>query len=98
MQTEQLIPINVFCTSHEVELSFIQTLVQSGLIEVTVSEEQSYVPAEQLEPLEKMVRLYYDLDINVEGIETINYLLLRIRQLQQQLTQANNRLQVYENE
>ncbi len=98
MQTEQLIPINVFCTSHEVELSFIQTLVQSGLIDVTVSEEQSYVPAEQLEPLEKMVRLYYDLDINVEGIETINYLLQRIQQLQRQLKQANNRLQVYEKE
>ena len=81
MHTEQLIPVNVFCNSHQIELSFIQTLHQSGLIEVTVTGEQSYIPIEQLERLEKMVRLYYEMDINVEGIETITHLLQQIQQL-----------------
>ena len=96
MHTEQLIPVNVFCNSHQIELSFIQTLHQSGLIEVTVTGEQSYIPIEQLERLEKMVRLYYEMDINVEGIETITHLLQQIQQLQKQLRQAYNRLASYE--
>ena len=96
MHTEQLIPVNDFCNSHQIELSFIQTLHQSGLIEVTVTGEQSYIPIEQLERLEKMVRLYYEMDINVEGIETITHLLQQIQQLQKQLRQAYNRLASYE--
>ena len=38
----------------------------------------------------KFVRLHYDLDINVEGIETISHLLEKIGELQKQILQLKN--------
>jgi hypothetical protein len=43
-----------------------------------------------------MVRLHFDMDINIEGIETITHLLERIEQMQQEITQLKNRVGVYE--
>jgi hypothetical protein len=45
-----------------------------------------------------MARLYYEMDINVEGIETISYLLERMIALQQQVRDLSNRLNRYEHE
>ena len=96
MQTDDLIQVNEFCMHHQIEISFIQSLQQSGLIEVIQTEEKLCVPRDQLPELEKMMRLYYEMDINMEGIETISYLLHRMNQMQEQITQLNNRLQAYE--
>lgn len=96
MQTDQLIPIEVFCTSHQIELSFIRSLHESGLIRITIVEENSFVDTAQLEQLEKIVRLYFEMDINVEGIETIIHLLQKISTMQQQITVLKNRLSLYE--
>ena len=96
MQTDELILVNEFCMHHQIEISFVQSLQQSGLIEVIQTEEKLCVPRDQLPELEKMVRLYYEMDINMEGIETISYLLHRMNHMQEQITQLNNRLQAYE--
>lgn len=98
MQKEEMIPANEFCLHHNVELSFIYSLNESGLIEMTVIKENLFVPASQLNNLEKLVRLYYEMDINLEGIETITYLLKRMNDMQQQITLLTNRLRLYENE
>ena len=78
MQTENLIAVNEFCVNHNIEISFISSLQQTGLIEITTIEETGFIDADQLQQLEKFIRLYYELDINLEGIETINHLLQRI--------------------
>lgn len=96
MQTEEMIIVNEFCIHHNIEFSFINALQQSGLIEITQAEEKWYVHENQLPQLEKMVRLYYEMDINLEGIETITYLLSRMNQMQQDIMQLKNRLGIYE--
>jgi len=98
MQTEEMITASEFCIHHKIELSFIDALQKSGLIEITRQEETILVPVNQLPQLEKMVRLYYELDINLEGIETITYLLQRMNDMQQRIAQLSNRLSIYENE
>jgi hypothetical protein len=98
METEYLIAIDEFCSSHNIEISFISSLQQSGLIEITTIKESAFIEADQLQQLEKFVRLYYELDINLEGIETINYLLHRINSMQDEITALRNRLRIYENE
>lgn len=96
MQTEEMIAADEFCIHHNIELSFIYSLKDSGLIEMSVEEEKIFVPTSQLSKLERMVRLYYEMDINLEGIETISYLLQRMNNMQQQIVQLNNRLRMYE--
>jgi hypothetical protein len=98
MEVEYLIPIDKFCASHNIEISFISSLQESGLIEITTIKESTFIEADQLQKLEKFVRLYYELDINLEGIETVNYLLQRINVLQDEITILKNKLRIYETE
>ncbi len=96
MQTEEMIAADELCIHHNIELSFIYSLQESGLLEILRTEEKIFVPANQLNRLEKLVRLYYEMDINLEGIETITYLLQRMNDMQQQIAQLSNRLSRYE--
>jgi len=93
---KKLIPANEFCTHYRVSISFIRSLQEIGLLETTTIEETEYIPASRLQELEKMVRLYYDMDINLEGIESINHLLQQIHSLQDEITVLRNRLRMYE--
>ncbi len=98
MPATHLIAANEFCIYHNIEPSFIYSLQQSGLIEITVVEEKPFVEESELPQLEKLVRLYREMDINLEGIETITYLLQRMNEMQRQIVQLTNRLSMYENE
>jgi len=90
MEKDELIPAEEFCIYHNIEYSFISSLEDSGLITVASVEESTYIPAEELQKLEKFVRLHYDLNINIEGIETINHLLEKIEEMQREILQLRN--------
>ena len=96
MQTKNFIAVNEFCINHNIEISFIDSLQQTGLIEIAIVEETAFIDAEQLERVEKFIRFYYDLDINLEGIETITHLLQRQRAMQDEIITLRNRLSLYE--
>ena len=97
MENRELIPVYSFCVNHKIESSFIESLNQYGLVEITTIKEQSYFAENQLDEVERMVRLHYDLDINLEGIEAIGHLLEKIKEMQTHTTQLQNRLSLYEN-
>ncbi len=96
MQNPHLIPADDFCNYHKVEYSFINSLQQMGLIEITTVEQNQFIDTERLLDLEKYVRLYYELDINLEGIEAITHLLQKIKSLQNEINSLKNRLYLYE--
>lgn len=96
MNNEHLIAASEFCTSHHIEISFIESLAQHGLVNIVTIGEQLAIPGKQLPSLEKMVRLHYDLDINLEGIETIFHLLERIETLQQEMLSLRQKIGLYE--
>jgi len=96
MQTEYLVAVDEFCASHNIEISFISSLQQNGLIEITTVEQTGFIDAGQLPQVEKFIRFYYDLDINLEGIETISHLLQKIYTLQNEITSLQNRLRLFE--
>jgi hypothetical protein len=93
---KNLIPAVEFCASHNIEVSFIRSLQQTGLIEISSVEETIYIHESQLQDLERIIHLYFELDINLEGIETINHLLRRINYMQDEITSLRNRLRLYE--
>lgn len=96
MQREQLIPADDFCASHQISLSFISSLQESGLIELISVQEHYFIHTDQLHQLEKMVRLHFEMDINLEGLETIAHLLDQLQQAQQQINALNNKVRFYE--
>lgn len=98
MQTDNLIALNEFCANHRIDTSFVNTLQHTGLIEITTIEKSMFIEANQLKQLEKIVQFHYELNINMEGIETITHLLHRITTLQDEMIVLQNRLRIYEPE
>jgi len=96
MEKEPLIPVDVFCVHHHIDFSFIDALEQSGFIEIVEEENNRFIPESHIRELEKLVRLHFDLDINLEGMEAIRYLLERIHMLQREVMVLRNRLHLYE--
>lgn len=96
MQKENLIPANEFCLHHNIEVSFINSLQDYGLIECIIIDDNPFIAASQLTELEKLLRFHYDLDINLEGIDVIIHLLNRLKSMQEEMAVLKNRLRLYE--
>ena len=92
MDKDEFIPAEEFCMYHNIEYSFISSLEDSGLVSVKSVEHSAYIPADEVQKLEKLVRLHYDLDINLEGIEAIYHLLEKIEQMQKEILHLKNRI------
>lgn len=97
MDPKEYISITEFCQTHHIQYSFIHSLNEYGLVEITIIEEDEFIDHEQLRNLEKMMRLHYDLEINLQGIDAINHLLGRISELQDEVRILRNRLKRFEN-
>lgn len=93
---EHLISTDEFCAHYHVEYTFINSLQQHGLIEITTIDEGSFIDHDHLKNIESLLRLHYDLDINLEGIEAITYLLNRVKNMQEEITELKNKLSLYE--
>ncbi len=98
MTKEHLIATNDFCVYYNVERTFITSLQEAGLVQITVVNETPYIPETELQKLEKMIHLHHDLEINIAGIEAITHLLDRVEQMQANMLSLKNRLRLYEEE
>lgn len=96
MNLEDFILADEICLRYRVEENFIFALHESELIHLRVFEKRYYLPIEQIKDFEKMRRLYYEMEINLEGLEAIKNLLDTIHQLQKEKLQLENRLRLYE--
>jgi hypothetical protein len=85
MTNDNSILIEECCRHYSIETSFVRTLNDQGLIELSYINESYFIHNDQLSLLEKYMHLHYDLDINMEGIEAISHLLEKIETLQAEL-------------
>ena len=97
MVNEEMIQARDFCNSYNVEMSFLYSLSDAGLLQITTIEEKIMIPEAQLPQLEKWVRLRYEMDINIEGIEVIHHLLEQVKSMQEEMKFLKSRLGLYEN-
>lgn len=96
MDRNRYISIVELCSGHRIDQSFIYSLSELGLVEIITEEETPLVEKDRLAELEKMLRLHYELDINVEGIDAIRNLLQKLTELQEENLFLKNRLKLYE--
>ena len=87
-----LIATAEICTYHDVEYTFISSLSEAGLLELTVIDEKVYIPENNLQKLERMIRMHQELEINIAGIEAITHLLERVEQMQEEMRLLRNRV------
>lgn len=92
MEQNEFISVNDFCQYHKIEMTFIQSLEESDLIQISVIGEDEFIPYDEIPRIEKFIRMHYDLDINVAGLETIDYLLRKVEALQSQINHIHNQI------
>jgi chaperone modulatory protein CbpM len=90
----QLITITQYCIDCDVEQEFIDALEESGIISFAVVDTERYIREEQLNELERYIQLHYELRINIEGIDAIRHLLVRVDNMQKEIKQLKNRLHI----
>lgn len=93
MNTE-LIIIREYCIKSQIDPDFIVRLEAEGLIEITVIDNESYIDISQLRNLEQYARWYYDLSVNVEGIDVIRNLLDRMDDMQDEIFRLREKLRL----
>lgn len=96
MSKEKLIPLNQLCTHYQVEMSFFSYLHEFGFVEILTIEESHFIHEYKINDVEKIIRMQKDLNINLEGIDTVFNLLEKISELQTELISVKNRLRLYE--
>ncbi|MBL7903081.1 MAG: chaperone modulator CbpM [Bacteroidia bacterium] len=82
MEQDDLIPLEDLCRYYSVEFTFVSGLSEYELLDLVLVEQTPCLRKSQLADFEKLLRLHYELDINMAGIDAIVHLLQRIKQLQ----------------
>ncbi|NSL87605.1 hypothetical protein ECE50_012230 [Chitinophaga sp. Mgbs1] len=81
METQHSITVEQCSQYYSISSAFIFDLDEHGLITLLRMEEEAYLDYDQLPLLEKYMRLHYDLQVNMEGLEAISHLLERVQLL-----------------
>lgn len=80
-----LIIVEEYCQRCQIEPSFIVLLNDEGLIQTVIHDDVVYIPISQLKSVDRFRKLYYDLEINLEGLDVIDRLLGRIETMQREM-------------
>lgn len=97
MQTD-LIIIDDYCQRCNIEPSFIFLLEEGGLINIKNINGEHYILISELQEIERFSRWYYDLSINIEGIEVIHNLLNRIHSMESEIKHLKQQIRVFQQE
>ena len=98
MKEQDLIPTQTICSHYNIEISFVDTLQNMGLIQIEVVEKNQYIHQDQISDLEKIIRLHNELEVNLEGIDVVFNLLQKEKELRSELNTLKNKLRLYEQE
>jgi chaperone modulatory protein CbpM len=96
MRTENVITVNDFCVYHNVKYTFVDYLAEAGLVKVTTVNKTNCIPIDEIQKLERWVRLHNQLEINEPGLVTINNLLQKMEGMQHEMSVLRSRLRIYE--
>lgn len=94
MNEENLIEVEQICSGYGIEFTFIDSLNEHGLINVISRKDHRFIDRENLSALEKMMRMHYELGMNLEGIEVALNLLQRMDELENEIKVLKARIEV----
>lgn len=96
MINNNLISVDEFCVYHNVAYTFIEHLQDAGLVEVTVVNQTTCIPLDDIRKIERLARLHAQLQINEAGVVAIDGLLQKVENMQQEIALLRSRLSLYE--
>lgn len=69
---------------YNIELTFFDSLEESGLVKTETENDVKYLLYEELPAFERFANWHYDLDVNLPGLEVINHLLSKLEELRRE--------------
>ncbi|KIA82370.1 MerR family transcriptional regulator [Kaistella solincola] len=67
---------------YNVEITFFDSLEEAGLVSPVTENEIKYLLYDELPAFERFTNWYYDLEVNLPGLEIISHLLEKMEKLQ----------------
>jgi hypothetical protein len=95
MATKKLIAVKTFCQYHNISHDFILDLHRNELIELVMIKRTRYIPETQLHELERILRIYNEFNVNIEGLQIVLHLLSSLQKKEAALTALKNHLAFY---
>lgn len=77
---------------YNIEITFFDELVDSGLLNIQTENEIRYLMYEDLPSFERFANWHYDLEINLPGLEVIHDMLRKMDDLKQKNRELMNKL------
>ncbi|MBP2616406.1 chaperone modulator CbpM [Chryseobacterium jejuense] len=77
---------------YNIEITFFDELVDYGLLTIHVEDDIHYLMYEDLPDLEKFANWYYDLEVNLPGLEVIHNMLKKLEALKRRNRELMNKL------
>jgi hypothetical protein len=68
---------------------------RNGLVEIVSEEGSDFLVGDKLEELERIIRLHYELQLNMEGIDVVLHLLEQLQASQKEVNDLKNQLRLY---
>ena len=96
MKDRKLISIQHFCSLYDTPKSFFDDLYEYEIINFKIIDNAKHIEQQDIKMIEKLIRLHFDLNINMEGLDAIIHLTKQINELQEQINELKNRLHFYE--
>ncbi len=82
---------------YNIEITFFDELVNSGLLNIQTENEIRYLMYDDLPSFERFTNWHYDLEINLPGLEVIHEMLQKMEHLKQKNKELMNRLSALNN-
>lgn len=95
MIDENYTSIQVICDNYKIDSLLIHDLFDHDIIDIYVVENEKYIHHDYLSKIEKIKRLHFELNINIEGIATILDLLSKNESLEYENLLLRNQLEFY---
>ncbi|MBT0608567.1 chaperone modulator CbpM [Aequorivita echinoideorum] len=96
MATKKYILVTQYCQHANVEIAFLENLHEYGLVLMEKKDSESYINENDISKIERMLRLHKDLSINFEGLDVIDSMQKRLRQMEKKMKLLQQKLDFYE--
>jgi len=91
-----IVKITEYCSYCQADVDFVDSLEEIGLIETTVIEGERFIHEDQLSDLDRYSDWYYEMDINIGGIDALRNAIAKMQQLQAEVLRLKEKLRMYE--
>lgn len=89
-----IIKVTEYCSKYEIDKDFLFQLEKESLIKIHIIDDDQWIDDSQFRKIEQYMRWYYDLSINVEGIDVIRNLLDKIDDMQEEINRLKQQLKL----